>query len=220
MGVGIIGFELQGLGEGSQRFGESSLFFQHDAQVRTGFGITGLEPQGLFAGGLGLVQAADAAQGRSQVVMRLGRGRRQFHGPAQAADRFFEAAHIQINAAEIVMVAVEVRIAGNCVLNRFDGEVVLALLMGDHAQQVQGVSMVRLDGQDFAIQARGLGHVARLVRAHRLLKNFADAGHPSPAQIDMCAVLASGPNGHGNHRRWLDSIPTSWGKANRRVASG
>jgi hypothetical protein len=68
-------------------------------------------------------------------------------------------------------------VVSNCLLYVSDCQVVLAGLMGDHAQKVQGIRVVRLGLEDLAIDRLRLWKTASLVVLERDSQAFRDSGH-------------------------------------------
>ena len=56
-----------------------------------------------------------------------------------------------------------IRIEGESLANPLDGKVMTACLVSDETEEVQGVGMIGLDGEDLAVEGLGFGQTASLV---------------------------------------------------------
>ena len=99
--------------------------------------------------------------------MRLGIIGLQTQGLPVAGDRFLELPLSLQGNPQVVVRLGKLWMKAKSLLNVIDGQVVSADLMSDHAEQMQGIDMARLDLQDLPVKLLRLKKVARLVVSHR-----------------------------------------------------
>ena len=66
-------------------------------------------------------------------------------------------------------------------LNQLQGRFVLTLLMQEHAQQVQGVGVPRIDFENLSIDLFRAGEISGAMHFQRNVKRFRDGWHKTSA---------------------------------------
>jgi hypothetical protein len=77
----------------------------------------------------------------------------------------------------IADIAVEIRnpiVARDCFADQLDGQLVLATLLSDDAEQMQAVRMVRIGRKDLPVKRLSLGELAGLMQSPRLAQRSLD----------------------------------------------
>ena len=90
--------------------------------------------------------------------------RQQPQGRAAAAGGAFVSAEGAVGLGEVGVERGDVRLKDDGPADEFDGPVVVALLMVEDAEQVEGVGVIRLAGQHLPIQRGGRPQPSRLMQ--------------------------------------------------------
>ena len=122
-----------------------------------------------------LVELAQIAQREAEIGMGLGKIRRDADGLATGGDGLVEQALVAQCEAEITEIGGVVRVAPYRSADQIDGEVMAAHLLGDGAQEVQGVGMVGLARQHLLVTGLGFRQSSRLVVRNARREEIGDA---------------------------------------------
>ena len=161
--LGEVWVKLHGLAKMGQGPGRVARQAQGVAEVVTGHGEVRLQAQRgaeLSRSGLGLPLFQE---GQAEVVGRLGVVGLQSQRGATAVDGPVHLAQHAVDQGQIGMVGSGGRIEGDGTPDPFGRPNRIALLIGDHAEQVQCVGVVWLSGQDATIRLGRLVQEAALV---------------------------------------------------------
>ena len=125
-------------------------------------GIVRLQFQRPAVAGDRFVQLPLVLQRIAQVVVRLGIVRLQFQCPAVAGDRFGNPAQGTIRFPQVVVEGSHIPFQPDRPSDVLDGDLVLAHLVGNHAEKMPRIGMIRLGLRESA------GRSARRLAAGRL----------------------------------------------------
>ena len=176
---------------------------QRDAEVALGVGVVGVELEGLFEGGDGLVVAAGDAEGDAEVGVGFGEGGVGGEEVAVELDGFVGAFGVEEDSAEGEGEG-GLRGEGDSAADEAFGfgegapppPSCRACLVGDHAEEVEGVGLVGVDLEDLAVDLFGVFEVAGVLVAEGELEGVVDGelGHGSFARGgEKCAGRGSNP---------------------------
>jgi hypothetical protein len=118
-----------------------------------------------------ILQLAHCLERVAEVAVRVGVIRFDGQGAFTGGRRFRQLPRHAENAAQIAVRLSEVRIFSQGRANAIDGRAVLAHLMGEQAQQVQGAGMTRFGLQDLPVEPLRLAQIARLMLLHGKVQN-------------------------------------------------
>ena len=121
-----------------------------------GLGVVGLEFDGGAAGGDGLIQLALARQGNAQIAVGLGKVGLEPDRGAQGRDGLIQLALLPEGIAQVAVIGRAVGRQGDGLPDQVHGNVIASHLGRDHAQEMQGIGVVGLDGENLAIELLGL----------------------------------------------------------------
>ena len=153
--LGIVRLQFQCPAVAGDRFLQLPLVLQRIAQVAVRLGIVRLQFQCPAVAGDRFVQLPLVLEGNSQVAVCLGIVRLQFQCPAVAGDRFVKFPLVLQHIAQVVMEGSHIPFQPDRPSNVLDSNVVLAHLVGNHAQQMQRIRMIRLDCENLPIDLLG-----------------------------------------------------------------
>ena len=136
-----------------------------------------IQLQDAAVAGSRFVELALLLQGVAQIVLGGGGVRPEFQCPTEAGHRFAQAAQGHQGIAQIEMVGNGSPIQANCPTNAFDGNRVFARLVGNHSEEMDGVGMVRLGGEDLPVDLLGRLQPASLVVLDRKGQGLGGCGH-------------------------------------------
>ena len=102
----------------------------------------------------------------AQVVVRLGIVRLEVYCLPITSHGFFQLPERLQGGPQVAMRLGKVRPCPQGRADVFDGQIMPANLMGDHAEQVQGIDMARLRLQNLPVKLLRLAQVARLMLFH------------------------------------------------------
>ncbi len=176
-GLGVSWGEADGLLQQRQRLAEPLLPLEDGAEVAAGVDVAGVEAQGGAEGALGLGQAAQAAQGDAEVVLGVGEVRLQAHGLAAMSHGVFEVAQGEVDGGQVAVEDGVRAVDGQRPEDQVAGLLVAARLVGQHAEQVQGVGVLRRVLKDGAVEGLGLLPAAGLVMPNRQGQALGDREH-------------------------------------------
>ncbi len=106
------------------------------------------------AGGC-FVQIPLVIEGSTQIVVRLGKVRIQFKCPTVAGDRFGNPTQGTIRLCQVVMEDGLGPLQFDRPSKVFDGDLMLAHLVRNHAEKMNRIGMIRLDREDLPVNLLG-----------------------------------------------------------------
>jgi hypothetical protein len=141
----------------------AALLMEGVAEVVAGHAVVRLDPQRLLELEDGVVGLALRQQDQSEVVGGFGRAWLQPQSGAAALGGAVEVAQSTVRLGQVGVIGSIRGVEGDGPADALGGLTVIALLMGDNAQQVQGVGVVGLGVEDIAVQPGCLGQAPALV---------------------------------------------------------
>ena len=146
-----------------RRFLEPALLQERRTQIAPRFRVARMEHERPAGRRNRFLVASLPREDEPQIVTRLGKIGFQFQGPAVRGDRLFKAPGRPARLAEI---GVRRGVAGvelNGLANPFQGQIVAAALVREHAEVMPRARMVSIGGEDLAIPRLGIGQPPGLV---------------------------------------------------------
>ena len=131
-------------------------------------------------------------EGNAQVVVRLGEVGFEADGFLIMAYRLGQPASRLQSITQIAVEGGIPRLERDRPADVLDRYIVLAHLVGDHAQQMPGVGMIRIHLQDLAIDRFGLLQVAQLMVLHCQGQSFGNRCHKISFQFSVFSQIVSG----------------------------
>ncbi len=175
--LGVVRLQVEGPTITSDRLLQLALLLQEVAQVVVGLGKVGFEFECPAVGGNGFVRLALFLQGIAQVDVDLGKVGLQLQRPAIGGDRFVEPLKALEGVGQVNVEDRRVALQRDRASDGLDGNCVPAHLVCNHAEKMEGVGMVRLDGEDLPIALLGGLQAASLMVLDGNRKGFRDAWH-------------------------------------------
>ncbi|HEY1857838.1 MAG TPA: hypothetical protein VGG47_11100 [Acidocella sp.] len=117
----------------------------------------GLQAKGIFAGGNGVVELPEVLQSIAQIDMGFGKIRLQAQRIVVGGNRLVEAPQGLQGGAQVGVIGGDLWAYPDRLGNHPDGAVVLSGLMGEYAEQMQGVGMACIRRQHLTVEPLGLG---------------------------------------------------------------
>ena len=158
---------LDGLTERLQRLVEAFQVAEHGAESVEEHRRVRLEPQSVLELLDGFVEASQSLQCQTEIAPCFGIVRPQAQGHAATAGGTIELALGSIRFGEIGVKGRDARPQRDGPTDQLDGPGVVALLMAQHAEQVQGVGVLLFLRQDLLIQLGSRTQLAALVHLKR-----------------------------------------------------
>ena len=182
MRLGKVRLQFQCPAVAGDRFVQLPLLLQRIAQVVVCLGKVRLQFQCPAVAGDRFVQLPLVLQRIAQVVVCLGIVRLQFQCPAVAGDRFGNPAQGTIRFPQVVMEGSRIPFQPDRPSNVFDGNLVLAHLVSNHAEKMERIGLIRLDCENLPIDLLGSLQPAGLMVLDRNRQCFGNRCHLPPRQ--------------------------------------
>ena len=115
----------------------------------------------------GLLGAPESVQRQAEIRQGFGVLGPQPQRHAAASCGALELAEHPIRFSEVGVKSRNTRLQADCLADQLDGPSMVALLMAQHAEQVQRIGVVFFTGQQLLVQASGWGKLPALVQADR-----------------------------------------------------
>jgi hypothetical protein len=178
------------LAKGLQRLVEALEIAEHDTEPVVGRGEVRPQSQGLAEALGGFVQAPQSLQGHTEVAQGFGVFRPQPQRHAAATGGALELPQEAVGLGEVGVEGRYARPQGNGPADQLHGPPLLAPLVGEHAQQVQGVGLLGVVGQDSPVGPRRLVEGAALVVVDRRVQLVGPGRHHENTLLERdCATL-------------------------------
>jgi hypothetical protein len=136
---------------------------QESPQVVLGHGELGLDRKSRAKGFGGFVVLSEALQSQAEVVARLGVLGLQAQGGPTAIDGLFMFPEPTVSLGEVGVKGGDAWTQSHGPADQLDGSCTVAALMMHDTEQMQGVGVLRLNGEQSMIAAGGIGIAAGLV---------------------------------------------------------
>jgi hypothetical protein len=155
MSEGMIGLQLGRAPEGLRRRLQLALTLEYAAEVAVGQGVIGLQLYGASMGGGGLVEASQGLQGHAEIEVGFGDAGSDVYGPSESVRHLLVTTQIEQSRTKIVEKAWFARADADRPTDQFNGDVVAAHLVRQDPEQVQGIGIGWVDGQDLPVDRLG-----------------------------------------------------------------
>ena len=162
-GGGVVGIDRERPLVARLRLLQPPLFPQRAPQIAVGLGIAGADIQGAPVAVDRLVGAAQPQQRVAQVVVRLGKAGIEVDGAAKAGLGTLGVVEREEHVAEGIAVGGIPRTDGDCLTDKRERTLMLALLVGDQSAEMEGVGIFRVALENLVVQAGRFVQTARLV---------------------------------------------------------
>ena len=133
-------------------------------------GELGADGNGRLVAGQRLLQLSPRAQRIAAIIERFDISRIEGDGLVIARDRLVEPSERRQSQAEIGMGRGDPRIDGDGPGDQGNAALEILILQRDHAGEMQGVEMARLQRQDSLVKGQGLGQETALMKAESALE--------------------------------------------------
>ena len=160
VGVGVVGFEFEGFLVGGDGVADEGFGHQGCAEIVVGFGEVGLERDGFAVEFDGFVHVAAFLEDHAEVVVGVGEVGLERDGLAVGFFGQVELVEGAAGFAEVVVIAGEGGVGSDSEGDEFDGFVMVVVLLGDDAEQVEGVGVVGFELENFVVDGLSLVEAA------------------------------------------------------------
>jgi hypothetical protein len=166
VGLGVTGGEADRLLEDGKRLVEALLALEDGAEVAAGLDVSGAESDGRTERRLRLAEPTQPAQSDTEVVLSVEEVRLKAQGRAAVRHRHFQSAERQGYCGQVAEEHRVRAVDGEGSADEVECLRMTAGLVSQHAEQVQGVRVVRRLLEDAAVEGFGLLKTASLVVAN------------------------------------------------------
>ena len=150
---------------------------QRDTQVLVRLGVVRLQFRGPAEADDRFLRLSLVLQRKAQVIVRLGIVRLQFHCTVETCDRLGDLAQGTIRFPQVAMEGRRGPVQSDGTSYALHGRLVLARLMGDHAQKMHRIGLIRIEREDLPINLLGRLQPARLMVLDRDGQCFGNRCH-------------------------------------------
>ncbi len=157
---------------------EPAQLAQHDPEIARSIGMVRVEGQHGAVEIHGFLSLAGARQRIRQIERRLGIARPQVQGAHEGLDGLFHLAGVEQHGTEIIVEIRHLAVEVDGLANEGCGGGRAPRLTFQHAEQMQRVGVLRLGGEDAAIDRLGFGEAAGLMMRQRSLERAHGATAP------------------------------------------
>ena len=148
-----------------------------------GLGRPGAKCERPARGGHRVGGAAGGGERAAQVDVGLGEGGGERERPLEGGDRLVHTVRRLQRVTQVDVGGREPRVPGERPLDEWDRALGVARLVGEDAEEVEGVGMVGVRQEDPAIELLGLGRPSGLMGREGLCE---DAIHSGPGALGLC----------------------------------